>query len=86
MEKNIKRNVNSDFFILALHRVTITFSELGTDYMDKFQWQDTSLLFVCLKIVFYFSSFIYQQNNLKVRKCRYENLPISLSSQKTSMP
>ena len=38
MEKNIKRNVNSDFFILALHRVAITFSELGTDYIDKFQW------------------------------------------------
>ena len=48
---NIRRNVNSDISIVTMRKVAIIFFELGVikNFMQKFQSQDTSWLFFCLK-------------------------------------
>ena len=40
----MRRNVNSDLSIVTIHRVAITFFELGVvkNFMQKFQSQDPS--------------------------------------------
>ena len=48
---DIRRNVNPDLSIVTMRRVAIIFFELGVikNFMQKFQSQDTSWLFFCLK-------------------------------------